>query len=209
MQSNAGRGFPAVVHNVPVLRRTPGRVVFRAEGTGTAEPAAIFQIGQPRGPAVRTRRRAVQWDGLPCGPAHRAGAVRGVGLAQVVGTGGHGSCPHPTDAVHLPSAFAGQAEGAAGLFFGREDSHRLFDPALAFHAGTALMDTMPATLPGRAVEGANLYEVLSHRRNPPGRRSTCPGRGHGGCDAGSPRGDGQSWQSGSSWSPPSPAPRLP
>lgn len=75
-----GRGFPAVVHNVPVLRRTPGRVVFRAEGTGTAEPAAIFRIGQPRGPAVRTRRRVVQWDGLPCGPAHRAGAVRGVGL---------------------------------------------------------------------------------------------------------------------------------
>ncbi len=79
-----GRGFPAVVHNVPVLRRTPGRIVFRAEGTGTAEPAAIFQIGQPRGPAVRTRRRAVQWDGLPCGPAHRAAAVWSVGLAQVI-----------------------------------------------------------------------------------------------------------------------------
>lgn len=76
-----GRGLPAVVHNVPVLRRTPGRVVFRAEGTGTAEPAATFQIGQPRGPTVWTRRRAVQWDDLPCGPAHRAGAVRGVGLA--------------------------------------------------------------------------------------------------------------------------------
>lgn len=167
MQSNAGRGFPAVVHNVPVLRRTPGRIVFRAEGTGTAEPAAIFQIGQPRGPAVRTRRRAVQWDDLPCGPAHRAGAVRGVGLAQVIGTGGHGSCPHPTDAVSLAGAFAGQAEGAASFFFSREDSHQLFDPALAFHAGNALMDAMPATLPGRAVEGAHLYEVAHIRHSIP------------------------------------------
>lgn len=168
LRARAQRAWlPAVVHNVPVLRRTPGRVVFRAEGTGTAEPAAIFQIRQPRGPAVRTRRRAVQWDDLPCGPAHRAGAVRGVGLAQVVGTGGHGSCPHPTDAVSLAGAFAGQAEGAAGFLFGREDSHRLFDPALAFHAGNALMDTMPATLPGRAVEGANLYEVTHIRHSIP------------------------------------------
>ncbi len=43
---------------------------------------------------------AVQWDGLPCGPAHRAGAVRSVSLAQVVGTGGHGSfLPPATTAI--------------------------------------------------------------------------------------------------------------
>ncbi|WP_219643197.1 hypothetical protein, partial [Pseudomonas aeruginosa] len=73
-------------------------------------------------------------------------------------------CPYASAPVSLACALQDQAEGASDFLFGREDSHQLFIPALAFHALHALMDTMPATLPGRAVEGANLYEV-AHGQN--------------------------------------------
>ncbi len=160
-----GSGNWSFTPGIPLPDGTVVNVVARSPSNVDSAPAVITVDGvAPAAPVIDPSNGTEISGTLPCGPAHRAGAVRGVGLAQVVGTGGHGSCPHPTDAVHLPSAFAGQAEGAASFFFGREDSHRLFDPALAFHAGTALMDAMPATLPGRAVEGAHLDEV-AHGQN--------------------------------------------
>lgn len=48
------------------------------------------------------------------------------------------------------------------------------------------VDAVPAALLGGAVQGAGFDDVggLSHRCNPPRRRSFCLGRGRGGCGAG-------------------------
>ena len=57
------------------------------------------------------------------------------------------------------------------------------------------MDAMPAALASRAVERGHFDEVadaphflsrewLTHRRNPLGRRSTCPAPDRGGCAGG-------------------------
>ncbi|MCY1379477.1 hypothetical protein D9M69_672010 [compost metagenome] len=54
VQGDIGCRLAAVVDDAPVLRRSARGIVFRAEGARAAVPAAHFQIGAPRGPAVGT-----------------------------------------------------------------------------------------------------------------------------------------------------------
>ena len=118
------------------------------------------------------------------GPADRAVAVRGMGEVWISRL--HGSCPHPANAIGLPGTLAGQTEGAAELFFGGEARNGFIDPLLAVSTGIALVNTVPATLTGRSMEGRHFHEVvgLTHRRSPPGRRLSCPAPGPCGCGGG-------------------------
>jgi hypothetical protein len=86
-----GRRLAAVEDNVPILRRSAAWVVLHAVGTATAEPAAIEQIGAPRGLAVGAQPLVGRYGPQPCDKAHRAVAARCMWAMQVVGDELHGS----------------------------------------------------------------------------------------------------------------------
>lgn len=194
-----GRRPAAVVDNVPVLRGTERGHVFRAGKTPFHPVRRVDRAPHSRDQRHRSNdredpRRAALGAacGLggcgPCqfatGPADRAVAVRSMRSSQVRTDQVHGSSTYPQSVQTKELSSALLSEQGVQRVVSDHLPYYLIDELVALAPAMPYEATNPLapSLPGMRVEVCDFNHTkrLTHRRNPLGRRSTCPGRGRGG-----------------------------